>query len=70
MVKSYDICIAWPSLYLSSLLCASVPMCLYVMVIDHIEGGLAPILSSRVVHWRANAGILISYPIIFNITII
>ena len=31
----------------------------------HIEGWL---LSYRVVHWKANAGLLLSYPTIYNIT--
>ena len=33
-----------------------------VMVIISIEG------SDRVVHWRANASLLLSYPTIYNIT--
>ena len=45
----------WLSLYLS------MPMC----HVYRIEGWL---LSYRVVHWRANAGLLLSYPTIYNIT--
>ena len=58
---------------LSLYLYLSMPMCLYAMVIDHIEGGLAPILLSRVVHRRASAGLLLSYPAIslaLHITVI
>ena len=60
------LCLAWKSHLSISILYVSMSLCVSVIVNGYlIEGWL---LFYRVVHWKATAGLLLSYPTIYNIT--